>query len=391
MPRSEIDLIADQACAAGIEHPRARKKPRHLLARLTAGQRDWAIAGAVVSGAVALHYANFRSPLLTQFRFRETQTAYQAREFAQHGIDLLHPQLPVLGPPWQVPFEFPAFEALASLPMKLGLSPDTSVHLTALACFALSGLLLFGLMRYVATRVAAFASLIVFAFSPFALVWGSAGLIEYLVTASVLAFLWAGLVWRDTRRPSLAVVAVIAGSLAAAIKLPSAVFWSVPFVLYRSSGEEPGFRHWVRHRLSPRVWAIALIPLVAGLAWTRHVDAIKNASPATRWLTSANLTDWTFGTLDQRGDAANWQLIGGRIEHLIVGPYLWIGVIALAIVWAKKREFWISPTLAAMPGFPALVVRRDFPGLGKPIDLTCTGGGTIVVTSIASVDPIGEP
>jgi hypothetical protein len=80
--------------------------------------------------------------------------------------------------------------------------------------------------------------------------------------------------------------------------------------------------------MSPRVWAVAATPLVVGLAWTRHADVIKEASPATRWLTTSNLTDWNFGDAASatRGSqlgprrrphriAARRSLLLGRADH----------------------------------------------------------------------------
>jgi hypothetical protein len=61
--------------------------------------------------------------------------------------------------------------------MRLGLSADTPMRLTALACFAASAVLLFGLMRYLASP-AAFGALVAFGLSPFALVWADASLME---------------------------------------------------------------------------------------------------------------------------------------------------------------------------------------------------------------------
>src|SRR5262245_11992600 len=318
--------------------------PSHISPRV----RDWAIGLAVIAIALSLHLWSLRSPLLGLHSFRQTQTAFQAREFAEHGIDLLHPRLPVLGPPWQVPFEFPAFQALASVPMRLGVSADTSMRLTALAFFAASGILLFGLMRYVASRAAAFGALVAFALSPFALVWAGASLMEYLVTACVLAFLWAGIAWRDTDKVGLAIIAVTAGALGMAVKGTTAWTYLIPFVLYRSKNEMPGIGNWLRTRASPRVWVVAVTPLVAGLVWTRHADAIKEASPATRWMTTSQLADWNFGTLQQRLEGANWALVGDRIEALLVGRYLWAGLIIVALVFAKRRAFWIGMALTVV-------------------------------------------
>src|SRR5688572_7732919 len=94
--------------------------------------------------------------LVERHGFRQTQTAYTARAFHEHGIDLLHPKLPVLGRPFEAPFEFPLFQAIATIPMRLGMSADTSMRVTGLACFLVTAVLLFGLLRYVSNRVVAF-------------------------------------------------------------------------------------------------------------------------------------------------------------------------------------------------------------------------------------------
>src|SRR5262249_58709242 len=116
--------------------------------------------------------------------FRQTQTAYLALLFHQNGIDLFHAKLPVLGPPFEIPLEFPLFQAAASLVMDAGVAPDLALRLTALCCFSVTALLLWALVRKLASPVAAFAALCFFLFSPFALVWSRAELIEYLATAA---------------------------------------------------------------------------------------------------------------------------------------------------------------------------------------------------------------
>ena len=63
------------------------------------------VAMAAFATVVAL---TLDQPLLERHSFRQTQTAYTARIFHEEGIDLLHPKLPVLGEPFEVPFEFPS-------------------------------------------------------------------------------------------------------------------------------------------------------------------------------------------------------------------------------------------------------------------------------------------
>ncbi len=84
------------------------------------------------------------APLLEKHAFRQTQTAWTAREFHEEGIDLLHPKLPVFGAPFEAPFEFPLYQALATLPMDMGVAEDTALRLTCLVCFVLTALLLSG-------------------------------------------------------------------------------------------------------------------------------------------------------------------------------------------------------------------------------------------------------
>ena len=63
---------------------------------------------------VLIHLPTFDQPLVERHNFRQTQTAFTARIYHEEGIDLFDPKLPVLGPPWEVPFEFPLFQAAAS-------------------------------------------------------------------------------------------------------------------------------------------------------------------------------------------------------------------------------------------------------------------------------------
>lgn len=60
----------------------------------------------------------------------------------------LHPTLPVFGEPFEVPFDFPLFQAAASVVMEAGVEDDTAMRVTGLACFLLTALLLFSLGRH---------------------------------------------------------------------------------------------------------------------------------------------------------------------------------------------------------------------------------------------------
>src|SRR4029077_2158710 len=87
-------------------------------------------------------------PLLEEGRsFRQTETAYPALIYHQQGINLFAPQLPVLGKPWQVPFEFPVFQALAAVLMNAGFAPDVAVRVVAVLSFMACAVAIWALVR----------------------------------------------------------------------------------------------------------------------------------------------------------------------------------------------------------------------------------------------------
>jgi hypothetical protein len=298
--------------------------------------------------AVAIHKGTMAKPLVEAHQFRQTQTAFTALEFKKNGIDLLHPQLPVFGPPFEAPFEFPLFQAIATIPMNLGMHTDAAMRYTSFAFFLLTALLLYGLVRRVTGPVAAVGALIAFLFSPLGILWSRTSLIEYLATAGAVGFVWAGIVWRDSRRWPMLVLAIAAGLVAMLVKVTTGVFWILPLVLYTGADDLRGVATWLRNRLRPGFIAIIGVPVVGAIWWTRHADAIKAANPATSWLTSANLNAWNFGTLDQRTDPHNWLAIFDRAERLMGGKYIWIGLVVVAVWWARKQGFWLGMVLAAI-------------------------------------------
>jgi Dolichyl-phosphate-mannose-protein mannosyltransferase len=290
-------------------------------------------------------------PLLDRHSFRQTQTAYTARIYHEQGIDLLHPKLPVLGEPFEVPFEFPLFQAGASVVMDAGVRDDVAMRVTGLFCFLLTALLLYGLVRKVDGRASALAALVAFVVTPFALVWGRASMIEYLATAGAVGFAWATISWRERRRPAVGGVALAAGLVGMLVKPTTAVFWVIPALAYRPSRVPPSERH---RRDVALLVVILVLPLVAAALWTRHADAIKAASPTTAWLTGGELADWNFGSISQRFGRGFWGLMVHRLRDDVIG-YAGIALLVVAVVAlvrSSQRWFWLGIALAAaLPPF----------------------------------------
>lgn len=294
---------------------------------------------------VLIHLPTFDQPLVERHNFRQTQTAFTARLFHEDGIDLLHPKLPVLGPPWEVPFEFPLFQAAASLVMDAGVAEDRAMRVTGFASFLLAAVLLWLLVRRQVGRMGAVIALAVFTLSPLAIEWSRAALIEYLALAASLGFALAGLHWRNQRSRRWFAIALLLGSIAALVKITTALFWVAPFALLglaRDDGAQTG-----RSRIA--AWALSLGPILVGAMWTRYADAIKAASSATAWLTSNALWAWNLGDLPQRLNPSAWERTLGSVLVLAGGialPLLVIPIIRFAMTRKQVRLVtWMALTL----------------------------------------------
>lgn len=330
---------------------------RWVLGRLRAHPIELLAVVTTLLLAILVRFPTLQQPLMEAHSFRQTQTAFTARIFHEQGIDLLHPQLPVLGEPWEVPFEFPLFQALASGTMSFGVSPDVALRSTGLATFLLTAGLIWGLARYVTRRpVPAAAALLAFSFSPFAMLWSRTSMIEYMATAGALGFVLAAIMWLDTRRWWWAMIAVGAGAAGMLVKPPTVAFWTLPILAWamgRSKVREwaAGARELLRRRrtaLLVQLLGILGLPFVAAILWTHHADAIKSASPTTKWLTEGALRTWNYGTLGQRLIADNWLLVLNRAEDLLVGPILWAVLLLLGLIGAQHRWFWFGIALTAI-------------------------------------------
>ena len=312
--------------------------------------------------ALAIRVPALGGPLLEKHPFRQTWTAYTAVIFHESGIDLLHPQLPVFGPPFTHPQEFPLFQALASLVMDLGVADDLAMRLTALGCFALTAFLLFGLVRHVAGPAVALVTFALFVFSPFALLWSRASLIEYLVTAAMVGYVWAGIRYRERPGWLFFGLALIAGSVAMLVKPSAGVFAMLPLGLAGVAGDPSGARGWLRVRLDARFVALFAWPLALAVAWTLAADGYFLGKETAAFLAPSNLRQYYFASLADRADLANWRNVFSSIVSSMIGPFglalLVFGAVAAART--RRRGFWVGVALAGF--LPIAVI---FGGYGR--------------------------
>jgi len=318
-----------------------------LAARLS---RDATFLALLVFAAVVPRLPTLAQPLVEDHPFRQTWTAWTAKLFHERGIDLLHPLVPIFGPPFVLPSEFPLFQAVGAIVMWLGVPTDPAMRVSGLLTFAACAVALWLLARDVGGRAIAFVSVAIFATTPLAMLWSRTSMIEYLALGAGLAFCWAGLRWRDTRDARWWAVALAFGIVAALVKPPTYVGCAIPLALATVARDRAGLAAWLRARLDPLVVVLGLVPLAAAFGWLAYGDSVKVAEPATAFLRS-NGPGWQlyyYETLADRFSAAEVELVGGRLTGLVFGTFMLafavIGIVAALRV--PRASFWTGVVLA---------------------------------------------
>ena len=314
--------------------------------------RDARLLALLMIAAVLPRLWSLGQPLVEDHPFRQTWTAWTAKLFHDRGLDLFHPLVPIFGPPFVLPSEFPLFQALGALVMTLGVPDDPAMRVAGLITFVLCAVALWLLVRDVAGRATAYLAVAIFTATPLSLLWSRTSMIEYLALGAGLAFLWAGLRWSDRREWRWWALALAFGIVAALVKPPTYVGCAIPLAIAAASRDAPGLATWVRSRLDVWLIALGLIPLAAAFAWLAYGDAAKATQPAMAFLQSSG-PGWRlyyYETLPDRVNGDELGLVMGRLVDLAMGrftlAFVLLGVVAAARV--ARSSFWIAAALAVV-------------------------------------------
>jgi hypothetical protein len=340
-------------------------------------------------------------PLIEHQTFRQTQTAFTARTFAEDGIDLLHSKLPVLGPPFELPFELPVFQAGAAVLIEAGMPADAAARTAGLVTFLLSAVLVWMLIRHVVSSRAAAIGVLAYVASPLSILYGRASTIDYLAVAATLTCSYAAIRWLDDARIRWLAISVVAGALATMIKLPTFVAWPLLILGYGADRRIP-----LRGTRLAGLAAIVGSAVAAGVAWTIYTDAIKAATPFGAVFTSRALLGWDLGSIGQRLDGSEWAIVLYVLGVLVIGVG-WLPVLALLPGGARRagRSFTALAAVgvAVLPVlvFFNLYARHDYYeianapawalllGMAGGYALDRFGGGARVLIAAALVVSIG--
>jgi hypothetical protein len=303
----------------------------------------------IIHATCILYYGLFE-PLIGKYNFRETQTALSAYWLWRGGPWITY-ETPVLGYPWAIPYEFPIYQWLVALLRLAGVPIDVGGRILTFAFYLGCLWPLKSLGRTLKLgRMPAIVVSILFMASPYYLFWSRAVLIESC--ALFFSILWLACMARflTNPTPALGFATLVAGSLAVLAKsttfpaflfMGGLLFLTHGFWAWRSRHNTP----IPFHRLTVGIFQLAL-PLIVGFAWVAYTDHIKSENPFGLYLTSANLSQFTFGTLQQRFSIEFWRDVVLRALKELLGPGFVVATIVAGAGLLSRSYFgFIVPAL----------------------------------------------
>jgi hypothetical protein len=301
--------------------------------------------------------------------WRSSHTLISALWFQKEGINLFNYQTPVYGPPWQVPLEFPLYQAICTVVSNLtSIDLTLSARLTSLAIFYLSALLLMLLcVEFIDSKPLCLIILTVYLWLPFNIRYSTEILPDYFSVVLALSYLYWIYQWLKSPRNILFfVLAVLSGCLGAMVKITTMPIVMIPAVLMTlnamrnwgfSAGDLSSSKKlWVQiksHKWTLLLLAgIVVLPVLSAVLWVRYEDSVKQANLYTEWLTSANSSDWWYGTWAQKLSYTEWM---GKFTNMknffLFGPIVLfpiLGILCLYKLPLKSRFVFGSAIITTL-------------------------------------------
>lgn len=234
--------------------------------------------------------------------FRQTQTLITSYYFLKEGFTLAY-QNPIWGKPWEIPMEFPLYQALVALVVKVSSCPLLhSGRAVSLFFWVATVAPLYGLLRvWVPERLWCWAGVLLVWSTPTYLMWSRTPLIESTALFFALAYLYAAVIAARKNSIGWWSLAIVAGIVAGVVKSTTFAIALVPltgFVLWEAYQQRADQR---MGRLLVGWLVVVALPMAVMMWWTQYADAIKalnpdaqtviSTDPFTRWWIFGNVTD----------------------------------------------------------------------------------------------------
>lgn len=304
------------------------------------------------------------APLLDRHEYRQAQTALTVYWIEQDGFSPAYP-LPLFGPPWSAPMEFPLYQGLvAAWKSAFGGTIETSGRaisaLMLLAALPAVWLLGRGLDWGRPTRLLALAAVLS---APVHLFYARTVMIE---TTALCLSVWFLGTYVGALRGGGPVRVALAAAFAILAGLAKATTWLVFLV--------PALALAVRHlwpadrpaagRSPIRAGAPVAAGLIATGTWVAWGDTVKRSNPLADFLVSSNLREWNYGRWAQRVEPELWLSIWGHTGHFILAiPALAVLAVLAPLIPRPARRQALLLAAAFVAGvliFPNLFFVHDY-------------------------------
>jgi hypothetical protein len=302
-----------------------------------------ALAGLSLAVALAVLVAYLRSPILEMHGFRQTQTAISTY-WTLHGGGIINYQTPVTGFPWTIPFEAPVYQlSVAAVNVITPFGLDAAGRLTSF--LYLIGAVVLG-MRLLAdlapnNRYAGLMFATLMLLSPQYLFWGRTFLVETcavffgvaLVLAAVRYYRGGGYVYLGVALVASLLCALAKSTSWPAFAAAAGLFWIAEIVSTRKIA-------WLETGL---LVLVAIVSVGATVEWNAFADAQKAKGVFGSALTSANLSDWNFGKLEDRTGSKLWgDVMPTRMLPAALGSLWPVALVAVTHIGRPSRGALIA-------------------------------------------------
>ena len=267
--------------------------------------------------------------------FRETQTAFGVRSILRNGMSIFRADVPVFGPPWKLPFEFPVFQYCAAVVAQIfGFAEVKSSLITATIFFLASGVALFVLVRIISGSATARIALILYLFSAYGLHFGTYVSIEFVAVFFLLLAMISIIKFFEAGQFRYLFFLFVSGSLGSLVKITTAVPWIMVGISLVILTSKKSF--WVKIFC----FLVSFASIFSGLLWSQYTDSIRDQNPHTRFLKTENLQGFIFGSIRQRIEPSFWRFQFFNVFESTVGN-LTLGFIfvLVALVFSRSRSF----------------------------------------------------
>ncbi|MEM9328361.1 MAG: glycosyltransferase family 39 protein, partial [Bacteroidota bacterium] len=273
-------------------------RPIFLCTKDTLSKYYLLVAYVLIAVSILPRLANLDAPILDLNSFRQTQTAITVSSWLdddEAGVEvspfdqLLYYKTPLFGEPFFTQFEFPLYQYLTYLSVKMGVNNvDRAGRLVSIFFYFLSAaVLLWILQRLCSNRWVVIFSVFFYCFSLFSIFWSRTFSIEYCAVFFGLLHFYAFMRLKDSYKALWMTLGILAGTLSFLVKITSAFPFLLAMLFFLLREINFDFR---RDLLQPRqlldklsinftlvalAGLLVFVPLVFELLWLSHTDGLK--------------------------------------------------------------------------------------------------------------------